>query len=54
MSCDVCNYDAIVSIPNLPGLGAYQELTNPKYNLSEFVQQVFGIGVMLLGEYSFV
>uniref|UniRef100_A0AC35G9G3 Uncharacterized protein n=1 Tax=Panagrolaimus sp. PS1159 TaxID=55785 RepID=A0AC35G9G3_9BILA len=54
MSCDVCNYDAMISIPNLPGLGAYQELTNPKYNLSEFAQQVFGIGVMLLGEYSFV
>uniref|UniRef100_A0A914Y0U3 Uncharacterized protein n=1 Tax=Panagrolaimus superbus TaxID=310955 RepID=A0A914Y0U3_9BILA len=54
MSCDICDYNAAVSIPNLPGLGAYQELTNPKYKVSKFAQQVFGIGVMLLGEYSFV
>ena len=53
-SCDVCAYDAVVSIPNLPGLGAYQELTNPRYNISEFVQQVFSLAVMLMGEYSFV
>uniref|UniRef100_A0A914XTZ8 Uncharacterized protein n=1 Tax=Panagrolaimus superbus TaxID=310955 RepID=A0A914XTZ8_9BILA len=54
MSCDVCDYDAMLSIPNLPGLGAFQELTNPKYKVSEFVQQLYSIGIMLLGEYSFV
>lgn len=54
LSCDVCDYQSKVSIPNLPGLGAFQELTNPKYNVSEFVQQLYSIGIMLLGEYSFV
>uniref|UniRef100_A0A7E4V869 CD36 family protein n=1 Tax=Panagrellus redivivus TaxID=6233 RepID=A0A7E4V869_PANRE len=53
-SCEICTYDAKISMTNLIGYGTMADLADPQYNVSNSIRQLFAFGGMLLGESPFI
>ncbi|KAI6179839.1 Protein CBR-SCAV-6 [Aphelenchoides besseyi] len=53
-SCGDCDYDRVITLPNLVAIGTIEELLDPKYNVSIMEAQLIDFFMLLVGEYAFI
>uniref|UniRef100_A0A0N4ZN79 Scavenger receptor class B member 1 n=1 Tax=Parastrongyloides trichosuri TaxID=131310 RepID=A0A0N4ZN79_PARTI len=53
-SCQYCSKNGIIHFPNLILIGALAELADPEKKLTPLMQSVLGVGIHLIGEYTFI